>query len=263
MRQLASVSTTCLLATLALACASDPGNEDPEDLGLAGRTFLSQVVTEDGDERAVVGSALRLKFHEGSRYSASAGCNSAGGAYQIEEAVFVTSSIATTEIGCNVELHDQDDWYFGVLGMSPSIELDGDSLVLERDGTRIEYLDQEVATPDLELLGTTWTVHTIIEGDVAMGADWPTPATLVFKDEGVEVTTGCNTGSGAYSVVGDTIEFDGVGVTEEACPDELSMSLEPAVLGVVLSADPVTWEIDVATLSLLNAEGSGVVLSGQ
>ena len=194
----------------------------------------------------------------------SAGCNSAGGAYAIEQGELVVTDMSVTEIGCDPpSRHEQDDWYFGFLAAAPSLALDGDTLVLERDGTRIEYLDREVATPDLPLVGTTWTVNTIIDGNVAIGADWTVAATLVFAEQTVDIATGCNSGSGAYRVIADTIEFDAVVVTEEACPDELSGGLETAVLRIVLAPEPVAWEIDVAALSLLGADGSGLILRGE
>jgi heat shock protein HslJ len=237
----------CLPVFAVLACDPEP---EPKP-SLADHTFLSQSVTEDGAPRALVnGTQLRLQFFEDPRVSASAGCNSLGGEYEIDSGVFLLSDAGQTEIGCDAELHDQDDWYFAFLTSSPSIAVDGDTLVLDGDGTRIEYLDQEVAAPDAELVGPTWTVETIIEGDVAMATEWPSPATLVFGNDGVlMVNTGCNSGSGTYQVADGQLTFAEVAVTERGCEGDTGR-LESAVLGVLHGPQPVTWEITVERLSL-------------
>lgn len=236
--------------SLGLALACKPST--PPMAGLQGRVFLSQSVTENGAARPLVeGTRLRLQFHEDARLSASAGCNTLGARYQIDGGALVLQDAAVTEIGCDPRLHAQDEWYFGFLGSRPSVAASGDSLVLDGGGTRIEYLDQEVATPDLPLAGPRWTVDTIIQGGAAMHAAWPAPATLLFREEGtVEVFTGCNSGSGNYRVDGETITFESVVITLRACEDEDLQRLEEAVLDVVGSSTPVEWEITVNRLSL-------------
>lgn len=236
------------LPLLACACA-----DEPSDSGLSNRTFLAQEVTENGSPRALVdGTTLRLNFYESPRVTASAGCNTLDGRYQLVDGTFVLSNAAMTAIGCDTPRHEQDDWYFGFLASSPSIEIEGDSLVLAGEGTRIAYLDEETATPDLELAGPTWTVDTIIQGGLATHAQWPAPATLTFGSDGVAaVSTGCNTGTAEYRVTAaGQLVFDSFSVTEAGCPDEGSADLEAAVLDVLASQSPVAWEITVDRLSL-------------
>ena len=227
-----------------LACASQarPRLDD--------RVYLSQRVLEDGTPRELVeGTRLQLAF-EGQRVGARAGCNTLGGEYRIEGGRFVLTNAAQTLIGCDPERHAQDEWYFGFLQSSPAIVVQGDTLVLDRAGTRIEYLDQEVATPDVSLAERTWTVDTIIEGGAAMTAQWPEPASLVFGQGGtLAIDTGCNSGSGTYAVSGDRVTFSVVSVTERACSGDTAR-LERAVLGVLTGPQPVTWEITVDRLAL-------------
>lgn len=213
--------------------------------------FLSTSVTEDGTARALVdGTHLRLQFFENPRVHASAGCNSLSGNYSLEGGLFVLADGGQTEIGCDLELHDQDDWYFDFLVSSPSIVVDGDTLVLDGDGVHVEYLDQEVATPDAELTGITWTVDTLIEGEIASHTEWPSPATLVFGSDGVvEVNTGCNGGTGTYSVAGIELTFIEIAVTERGCDGDTGR-LESVVLDVLHGPQPVTWEVTVDRLSL-------------
>jgi heat shock protein HslJ len=244
------------LAASALLLACGPA----EGLDLEGRSFLSTSVTESGAPRALVpGTRLRLTFHEGEEVSASAGCNPFGGHYEVDGGTLVVTHASEGLIGCDPELGAQDSWYFGFLVSKPSIAVDGDALVLERDGTRIEYLDQEVATPDVALTGVTWTVDTIIEGELAQHAEWPSPATLEFADDGtVEVYTGCNGGSGTYAVAGAELTFADVAVSERGC-EEPTGQLEHVVLGVIHGPQPVTWEITADRLSL-RGQGFGLEL---
>ncbi len=249
-----------LLAVVGLLCACDPG---PSRRELEDRTFLSQSVTEGGAPHPLVGvDPLRLRFFEHPRVGASAGCNSLDARYAIEGGRFVLRDVGWTEIGCEPEFLELEDWYFEFLQSSPAITVDGDTLVLDGDDTRIEYLDQEVATPDLDLVGPTWTVESIVEGDAVLFTAWPTPATIRFAPEGtVEVSTGCNSGVGTYTVDGATVTFADVAVTERGCTDDTSQQLESAVLAVVHGGQPVTWAVTVTRLSL-RGDGTGLELVG-
>lgn len=229
-----------------LGCGPEPGS------ALEGRTFESVSVTEDGAPHVLVeGTRLELAFWPEGEIHATAGCNTISGPYSIDDGVFVLEEAAMTLIGCIPStLHEQDDWYLGFLFSEPTLVLDGDSLVLESESVRVEYLDQEVATPDEALVGPTWAVDTVIEGDFAMHTEWPSPATLVFGVDGVvEVYTGCNGGSGTYSISGTELTFADVSVTERGC-DSPTGELERAVLGLIHGPQPVTWEITVDRLSL-------------
>lgn len=235
-----------LAPCLLLACGPEARSE------LEGRSFESVSVTEDGAPRALVGgSRLRLSFESRNEVHAHGGCNSIDGPYSLDDGIFVLEEARMTLIGCIPStLHEQDDWYLRFLGSRPALELDGDSLVLESSSIRVEYLDVEVVTPDADLVGPTWTVDTVIEGDFAMTTEWPSPATLVFGADGmVEVYTGCNGGSGTYAISGTELTFADVSVTERGC-DSPSGELESAVLGLIHGPQPVTWEITVDRLSL-------------
>jgi heat shock protein HslJ len=255
-------------APLLLACTTKPEPPPPaksaDESGspsadapakLEGRVFLSQKVTEDGKPRTLVeGTQLSLSFDEGSRVGANAGCNSMGGRYAIEGGKLVITESAITEMACPGRL-EQEAWYMKILLASPSITFDGNTLVLEGSGTRIEYLDREVATPDLQLVGPTWKVDTIISDLGAQHAAWPKPATLVFEADGkLKVFAGCNGGEGTYRVSGKELTFESVGLTEMDCEDSLVNELETAV-AALFHGPPVTWEITVDRLSLRGKKG--------
>lgn len=261
----------CAPWVLVLACTSKPGTPPPstgdskdqpgggkkvDAPALEGRVFLAQKVTEGGAPRPLVeGTQLSLSFHEKSRIGAHAGCNSMGGGYAVEDGALVISNGAITEKACPGVL-EQEGWYMGFLGKRPALTVDGDTLVLEGGGVRIEYLDRKIATPDLALVGPTWTVDTIVTKDFASHAAWPKPATLVFGADGsLQVEAGCNGGRGTYRVSGKEITFESVGLTEMACADPLANELETAVSRLFIGPQPVTFEITVDRLSLRGKDG--------
>lgn len=216
--------------------------------GLAGRTFLSVDVTQDGAPRPLVpGTRISLTF-DGS-IGARAGCNSFSGSYRLDGDVLVVDQLGGTEMGCDPERHEQDEWLVAFLTDRPTVALDGDELVLATDSTQVTLLDREVADPDRPLVGPTWTLDTIIEGDAASSVPAGVTATLTFLGDGTAgVATGCNTGGGPADIGDTTITFGAIVTTLRACgPDE--SAVESAVLAV-LNAGEVAYEIDANRLTL-------------
>ena len=80
---------------------------------------------------------------------------------------------------------------------------------------------------DQTLDQTDWTLTSVLGRPVADGSG----ASILFdREQGrVSGSTGCNSFTGAYDVVGTLLSLDGVGMTRMACPPELSQ-LETDVL---------------------------------
>jgi heat shock protein HslJ len=241
------------------------GKQGAAEPSLDDRMFLAQTVTTDKAPRALVGGTqLSLSFSEGSRVAASAGCNTLGGRYAVEGGKLVISDGAQTEMACDEPIMKQEDWYSAFLLASPSIVVGGNTVVLESGSTRIEYLDREEATPDVQLVGRTWTVDTIIAGETAQHAAWPSPATLVFEADGrVAIHAGCNGGEGTYRITGQELTFTRAAITEKACADPLARELESAVVGLLHGREPVAWEITVDRLSLRGKDSGLELVAGK
>ena len=222
---------------------------------MEGRTFISQSIADEGAPHGLVpGTAVRLTFHDG-RVTANAGCNTfTSDEYTIEDGKLIVTGGAVTEIGCPAVQQGQDEWLFTFLGSQPRITLTGgDSLVLISGGTVMELLDKEVAEPDQPLVGTNWTLSSIISGDAVSSVPQGVTATIMFNDDGtVEIHPGCNSGSGSYSISESSIDFSDLAITDMAC-DGPPMSVESAVLAV-LSADLITYSIDSGTLTIMAGE---------
>ena len=239
------------------ACTAMP---EPSGATLDGSEWLSIAVTEDGADRPLVdGTQIRLSFTDG-QLGASAGCNSIGGAYRIEDGVLLFEGGEMTEMGCDDERHAQDDWLVAFIGSRPSIVQDGDKLALTSGATVVTLQDSEVAEPDLPLTGTTWTVDSIISGDAVSSVPNGASATLVFTDDGrLEVDNGCNTGGGGYEVTDGTLRVGELMTTLRAC-DAPAAQLESAVMGV-LNAGEIEYAIDAGSLTLM-AGDQGLGLRG-
>jgi heat shock protein HslJ len=253
------MGSAALVVTLTAACGLVPGlGGDPV---LAGREFVSTSVTVGGADFALVdGTVIRLGFSDDGMMRANAGCNEFSARYRADGGVLAITDGAMTEMACEPELDEQDEWLFAFLGSQPRISQDGDQLVLEDDDTVVSLVDREVAEPDLPLVGPVWTVTAIITGDAVASAPEGVTATIVFTDDGlVMVNTGCNSGSGAADVREVTIRFGDLALTRVAC-EGAAAQMEAAMLRV-LGTDVVAYTVDASTLELSIA-GYGLQLTG-
>ncbi len=255
------------LAVLALALAAQTGCS-PAAPQLTDHDYLSVGVTEGGAAKALVnGTRIRINFgpaegndRDDAALVATAGCNSIAGTYRIDGGRLVFDSAGMTEMGCDAERHAQDDWLAAFLASKPAIRLAGNDLTLEGSSTVIRLLDREVAEPDLNIVGPTWTVESIVAGDAVSSLPEGASATIVFKADGsFELDAGCNRGGGTWKLDGGGIAFSGVMLTKMACTGA-GAQLEGAVLTVIDEGSVRAWiEANVLTLS---REGSGLQLRG-
>jgi heat shock protein HslJ len=242
-----------LLASLAACQAA-------ASLTLTGREFLSNGITDGGAAfQLVPGTRVRLSFTDTS-LTASGGCNTFGGTYRIEGGRLLIDGGAMTEMGCDDARDKQDQWLFAFLGSKPATTLAGTDLTLDNGRTIMRLVDRTIAEPDLNIVGPTWTVTSIIEGDAVSSVPAGATATLVFANDGsVQVNAGCNRGRGSWAAQGTGITFREVVLTKMAC-DGQGGALETAVLAVI-NAGSVQAAIRVNVLTL-QAGGRGLQLTG-
>jgi len=251
------------LAAIALNACVGAGGPSPTPapsptpglpLQLDAQTFVSTAVLEAGRDRELVaGTRIRIRFDTG-RLSVSAGCNTMGGRYQVNRGTLILLDPATTEIGCDPDRFAQDDWLFGLLGSTPGITLSGDELTIRAGQTVITLVDRQVAEPDLPLTGRIWTLESIISGDAASSVPVGVVASIAFTAAGrVEVSTGCNSGSGAAVVGNGSLRITDLAITKRACPGAAG-AVETSVLGV-LRAPQISFEIEASLLRLRADEG--------
>jgi heat shock protein HslJ len=229
----------------------------------AGRTFVSTGVTQAGTAKPLVtGTTIRLRILEGGRIAVQAGCNTAEGAARLEAGTLVVDDLATTEIGCEDALHQQDEWITGFFRGRPAWRLDGDNLVLTGKDIELKMVDnakdQGAARP---LVGTRWTVDTLVTAGASSSVPAGTAAFVTFGPDGtVTGSTGCNSFGGTATVDGHKITFGELVMTKMAC-DGAAGDLEAHVLRV-FDQKPLTYRIEGSTLVLEAPDGEGLNLVG-
>jgi len=262
------------LVVLALAAAAC-GDDEPVATGAGpggvplAEEYVSIEVTAGGEPRPLVpGTEIRLTF-DGDRIGASLGCNQLGGRFSVDGTRLVVEDLSTTEMGCDPERHEQDQWFADLLTGRPQLLTSGDEIQINDGHTRVVLRDTEVAEPDRPLLETTWEVDGFVDGDVAMSVAVDRPGTLQLLDTGVVVGfDGCNelghgtddagtpTDALRYEVDGDQLTFRGDPVsTLVACEGPAAEHAERyrAVL-----AGTVTWTVDADRLTITAPDGRGV-----
>lgn len=225
-----------------------PDTTDTTGPSLDGRTFLA--TTSTGFD-IVDGTTVRIEFADG-LLRASAGCNILGGSYTLDVDVLrVEGGLDMTEMGCDEALMTQDSRLADLLSSSPTVALDGDTLTITSSAASITFVDREVADPDRPLEGTMWTLTTVVDGESASSLPSDAVSTIQLVDGRLLVATGCNTGSAAAAVEGDTLVLGPLALTKMAC-DDARMQLESAVVAVL--AGTVEVAIEAGTLTLTSGD---------
>ena len=256
-----TTSTRLLLATTLLCAGVIVACQAAAQPSLAGRTFLSIAVRENGAPKALVaGTRIRLDFKDGA-ISANAGCNQMGGDLQLQNGLLIVGNMFQTEMGCDADRMAQDAWLMQVLGSKPRVTLTGDQLSLDAGSVAIHLADERVADPDLAISGPIWTVDSIFSGETVSSVPAGAVATLVFHADGtLDVNAGCNQGSARWQPVGTGLQVSGLGLTKKACQGGAG-ELESAVVAT-LNAGTIAATIQGNEL-ILSGGGTGLGLRGR
>ena len=107
---------------------------------LTGGTWNSQSVTSP-DHQLVQGSTIAMTFKTDS-ISVNAGCNTMNGGASISGSTLVVTALASTMMGCEQALADQDQWVQAFLTSRPTIELLGSDLRLTQGSTEIRSVQK-------------------------------------------------------------------------------------------------------------------------
>jgi len=248
-----ALAATLLLGGLVAACQTTSPS-------LAGRTFLSGGITENGAAKVLApGTRIRLDFKDGG-ITANVGCNTMGGEFRMDNGRLVVGQMSSTAMGCDAARSAQDGWLSAVLGAKPALTLVGDQLTIDGGGSVIQLTDRRIVEPDLTLTGSTWTVESIYSGETVSNVPQGAVARLVFNTDGtLDVDTGCNTGTARWAAVGAGIEVSALGLTKKGCMGDTA-NLEAAIVAT-LGAGSIAAAIESNQL-ILRAGGGGLGLRG-
>lgn len=252
--------------SMLLACSEDSDKDTQEDSDteqsiaeiLEDRQFLLQSSTGFDP---VDGTTVSLNFRDNNSFGMSAGCNSLSGTYSIENDVMSITSDGMTERGCDTALHEQDDWLFAFLVSSPAVDLNDDYLTLSNAEAELIFLDSEVATPDLDLIGPTWIVDTFINGDSMDAFNLEANPTVTFGQDGsFSAFSGCNDMGGTFSTSGSEITFANVVSTDMECFDSTIQEVEMLMFSA-LSDGVSSYEVNASRLTIERGDSGISALS--
>jgi heat shock protein HslJ len=250
------IAAVVVCALLLSGCGMFGGPVGGDDEGeLAGRTFLSVAVEENGAPRPLVeGTQVSLDFGPDGNLGARAGCNTIIGTWRLVDGTLVFGGGGMTEMGCDPELHAQDDWLVEFLGAEPAARLAGQELVLTAGSTVMTLMDRETVEPDRPLTGAPWQVESLyLEGDAVSSVPAGASATLEFQDDGtLLVDGGCNKGRATWSMDGSTMRIGPLAMTRMFC-EGAPGELEQHVVSV-LDSETLSVSIEAATLTLKAGE---------
>ncbi len=210
--------------------------------GLSGRYTL---VASEGFEPL---GTVRISFDRG-EFGFDASCNGHDGPYAVEGGVFVLHGLGSTEIGCAAELHEEDEWLAEFFTGRPRIETESGEVTFVGKSATLTFVDREAAEPDVALVGTGWSIDTVVEGDSASSGAGITSG-LVFAADGTFSVSGpCNTLSGDYEAQEKALIFSNVVRTRAACESPWDAEVE-AHLERVFADGRVRFDVDVTRLRI-------------
>jgi heat shock protein HslJ len=213
-----TITLLVLLASLAACGSTAPGVHSQPQVVLDPSTFVVTGVTEKGVPKQLVeGTEIRLRFADG-KLTLTAGCNTMSAGYTLDVSRLTVGPVQSTEMGCDRERMDQDGWLAKLFDRPVQISTGPDGAVVSGD-TVLSIADRKTVSPDKPLIGTTWILDTVYDGDTAASVPSTKHAWIRFGRHGqVHADDGLNDGSGPVSVTGDRVNFgDGLGWTLVGC----------------------------------------------
>lgn len=186
----------------------------------------------------------------------TAACNSYGAAYALDGSALTASiELARNEMGCSPQaVMVSESAYLAALVEVKNVYLEGWELVLS--GPETELVFAPVGdVPTATLVGTTWELDTLIQGETASTVSGD-PALLMFGADGTfAASTGCRDLAGDYIVNGATVQLTSFGATGE-CPADLAAQ-DSSVISVL--EGPMTVEIDGDRMTLTVPGNEGLI----
>jgi heat shock protein HslJ len=236
-------SPLLVLAIMAILSACALGS-DPAELD---GTWVLQSGSHDGQPLDPVADRVVTLRIDGDEVGGTAACNTYGGTIERDGSAIRISALSMTEMACDEPTMALEAAYLAALVAVTSADRVESSLLLEGPGVELRFA-LEVPEPDASLIGTTWSLESLVSGDAVSSV--MAPATLVLEEDGtIRGSTGCREFTARYELNGADLRVSDVVVDQVEC-DEALASQDTHVLG--------TFEGQVR----LSIEGSRLSISG-
>ncbi|HEX5396789.1 MAG TPA: META domain-containing protein [Candidatus Limnocylindria bacterium] len=247
------MAIACLLVLTSCARGSAAGNLD-------GIWVLDSGSRAGKPLPVVPGRQATLQI-DGDKASGNSGCNLYGGTMQRHGNDVTFGELAATAMGCEGDAMALESAFLGALTSVTSLVSEGDRLTLRGEGVVLEF-SRQPPIDDVALLGTTWTLDTLVSGESAMstvhGAE---PARLSFAADGTfGGSTGCRGFTGTYELTASTVSVLRLAAASPGCEDAIGQQ-DAQVLDVL--GDGFTVAIEGDRLTASGRDGGQLVYTAQ
>jgi len=268
MRRLCTIAALLLVASIAMVaagCVSEPPPPPDDEIGsnLPGTTWQLSILYVDGSASTVLpGTVITLRFDDAT-IGGSAGCNQYFGSYSLIGSTISIGAVGSTLMYCaEPGVMDQETLYLSLLGDADIIAADEENLTLSAaDGSPLLVFDRfrEIpAIPDEGLAeyikGSEWQLTALHHDDVVSSVISGSEITLIFHEESISGSAGCNRYMGSYSVDGAGISIGAIGATKMFCGEAGIMEQEGRYISLLGEAEAIA--VDGVRLTLSDADGS-------
>ena len=216
-------SLPTLLVLVLAAC----GMLGPDPADLDGEWVLRSG-SADGQPLALVADRVVTLRIDGDEVGGTAACNIYGGTIERSGSTITIGALSMTEMGCDEPTMALESAYLAALAAVTTADRAESSLLLEGPGVELTFA-LDVPEPDASLLGTAWSLESMVTGDAVSSVLGP--ATLVFEEDGtMRGSTGCREFTARYELSGADLRVSDLVADQVECEESVA-SQDGHVLG--------------------------------
>lgn len=255
MRRIGRIGLSAAVLLGAAACADvEPDTTAPSSL--EGDWVLEAGDGPSGPIDIVEGHRPTLTI-DGERWRGQV-CNIYDTTVAIDGSTVSFDGVSRTEMACmNGGIMESEDAYLDAFGAVSSFEVADDGLRLVGQDVALDYQRVE-PTPDVPLVGTTWQLESLVDGDQPDSGVTQAREAATFRldeDGTLLASTGCRELTGPYRLEGDTLELGEVGSDDVTCEDAHLVGQDSHVEATLLADQPVRASVDGDRLELVAPSG--------
>ncbi|MGP3635555.1 META domain-containing protein [Streptomyces sp. 24-1644] len=212
-----------------------------------------------GGKKSTAPAAAHVRIDSKGKATGNLGCNHYTADVRVEGDTVTLGPGITTEMACEKDVQDFENALSRAFSGSLKAAVVNKTLTLTTPKGDTITLTSEPPAP---LTGTTWTVTTLTDGEIAASLPADTrdkaPRLTFGKDGTVEGSLGCNSFQGKATGARSSITFGPLASTRKMC-GEAEMDVERSMLAVLRGKTAYT--IDHHALSLTAENGKGLLAS--